>query len=222
MNPLEKTIGQPFQNPQILKSALTHPSSQKTNSSGDLNFQRFEFLGDSILNSFIAHQLYQLFPKADEGVLSKLRSILVSRKILAQVAAKLKLEKYLHLGAQERKQFKIFYEKIMADSLEALIAATYLDQGTARVDQFLHQCFKSYLTPKKLIAFGSHPKTTLQEYAQKKMKILPQYETKEEKLGKFVSSVLIGEKLKAKGTGKTKSDAEAAAAQKLVQKLKLS
>ena len=217
----QKAFGYSFRNPKILKAALTHPSFQEEANAQELNFQRFEFLGDSILNSFIAHQLYELFPDANEGTLSRLRSVLVCRKLLAQIASKLHLEKYLYLGAQERKQFKIFYEKIMADSFEALIAAIYLDQGTVRVDQFLAKCFKTYLNQKKLTAFQPHPKSLLQEFSQKELKILPIYETKEERLGKFVSSVKIDETMKAKGRGKTKSEAEAQAAGKLIKKLKV-
>ncbi len=222
MTGIEKAIGQTFKKQAFLKSALTHPSCPDSDELQSLCFQRLEFLGDSIINAFIAFKIYQLFPEANEGLLSRMRSILVSRKILAEIASKLRLKKYLRLGRQEQEQFHLIHEKIMADAYEALVAAIYLDRGQKKADQFLAKSFNLYLNPKKLPQFNVHPKSTLQEYAQKMYGILPFYETKFNlKQRSFKTSVSINKKKKASGAGRTKQEAEAEAARMLIQKLKI-
>ncbi len=222
MTAIEKAIGQTFKKQKLLISALTHPSSPDTESAGGLQFQRLEFLGDSIINSFIALEMYRIFPGANEGTLSRLRSILVSRKILAEIATKLRLKKYLRLGYHEQKHLDLLQEKIIADAYEALVAAIYLDLGRKKVEQFLTKCFKPYLNQKKLIQFGSHPKNILQEYSQKKSGGLPKYESQFDAAKKlFQASASLNKRVKAKGMGRTKQEAESAAATALIRKLKI-
>lgn len=222
MTGIEKTIGHAFKKQKLLLWALTHPSYPDLDGSRGLYFQRLEFLGDSIINSFVAFEIYQIFPDANEGVLSRLRSILVSRKILAEIAGKLKLKKYIRLGHQEEKQFDLIYEKIMADAYEALVAAIYLDRGRKKVEGFLAKCFKPYLNQRKLFQFHSHPKSILQEYSQKKSGVLPRYETQFDPIKNlFQTYASIDKKRKAQGSGRTKQEAEAAAALALIQKLKI-
>lgn len=219
MTALEKKLGLSFKNPKLLASALSHPSYSGLEASEGLRFQRFEFLGDSIINSFVAFQIYQIFPYANEGVLSRLRSILVSRKILAEIAVKLNLYKHLRLSGQE--QFNWVREKIIADAFEAVVAAVYLDCGRKNTELFLTRCFKSYLNRKRLLQFTSHPKSTIQEYSQKKFGLLPVYQTQFDSKKKwFVSYVTVNKKMKTKGTGRTKQEAESEAALKLIGKLK--
>ena len=222
MTAIEKAIGQSFKKQKLLISALTHPSSPDGEDTGGLQFQRLEFLGDSIVNSFIALEIYRIFPSANEGTLSRLRSILVSRKTLAEIATKLRLKKYLRLGYYEQKNLELLQEKIVADAYEALVAAIYLDRGRKKVEQFLAKCFKPYLNRKKLIRFRSHPKNILQEYSQKKSGMLPKYESQFNAAKKlFHASASLNQRVKAKGSGRSKQEAEAAAALTLIRKLKI-
>ena len=121
MTRLEQTIGACFRNKSLLAAALTHPSYQSQGQSPGtaLNFQRLEFFGDAVLNLFIGHKLYDLFPNANEGLLSRLRSILVSRKLLARIAHSIRLRTSLLLGERERNQPDVIREKILADAVEA-------------------------------------------------------------------------------------------------------
>ena len=224
MTKLERTAGLRFRNKNLLLAALTHPSYQndkglKTPVEG---FQRLEFLGDSILNFFIARRLYALFPEANEGLLSRLRSILVSKKFLAKIARSIRLRSSLLLGERERKQPKSLHEKIMADAFEALLAAIYFDRGQRAVEKFLLKCFKPYFNQKKLFQFDPNPKSTLQELIQKKFGILPVYQAHHNKNSQsFTAWVTIKRKLKTKGVGRTKQEAESQAATALLKKLKL-
>lgn len=222
MTGIEKAIGQAFKKQKLLISALTHPSYPDLDHTGGLAFQRLEFLGDSIVNSYIAFEIYRIFPDANEGILSRLRSILVSRKILAEIATKLRLKKYLRLGYHEQKHLDLLQEKIIADAYEALVAAVYLDCGRKKVETFLAKCFKPYLKQKKLAGFNSHPKNILQEYSQKKSGTLPKYETKFDSVKKlFHTYASLNKRTRAKGSGRTKQEAESAAATGLIRKLKI-
>ncbi len=224
MTRLERTIGCSFRNKNLLSIALTHPSCQneyEAAAAGE-NFQRFEFLGDSILNYFIAREIYERFPKADEGILSRLRSILVSRKLLARIARSIRLRSYLRLGEREQKQPGQIREKILADAFEALVAAIYFDRGRKAVERFLLKCFKSYFNQKKLFQFDPNPKSTLQEYTQKQFGTLPVYRARQEKNhGIFTAWVTIKRRSKTKGQGRTKQEAESQAAAALLRKLKI-
>jgi len=224
MTRLEQTIGYRFKNKNLLLAALTHPSYQNEKEINVLveNFQRLEFLGDSILDFFIARKLYALFPEANEGLLSRLRSILVSKKFLAKIARTIQLRPALRLGERERKLPSALREKILADAFEALVAAIYFDRGQKTAERFLLKCFKPYFNPKKLFQFDPNPKSTLQEYTQKKFGILPNYQSKyEKKRERFKVRVSIKRKMKAEGVGRTKQEAESQAAAALLKKLKI-
>ena len=116
MTGIEKTIGLKFKKPALLNSALTHPSFQDLEEAGGLYFQRLEFLGDSIINSFIAFQIYQTFPNANEGTLTRLRSLLVSKKTLSEIAVRLKLSKFIRVGEHEQKKLDFIQDKICPTS----------------------------------------------------------------------------------------------------------
>jgi ribonuclease III len=116
-----KILGHHFQDPKLLRAAITHRSS------GGEHNERLEFLGDSILNFVIAAELYARFPTAREGDLTRLRSGLVRGLTLAEIARELKLGEYLSLGVGERRTGGFQRDSILADALEALIGALYLD-----------------------------------------------------------------------------------------------
>ena len=221
LSKLGKSIGLTFRKDKLIQAALTHPSYQNASSEPLLaNFQRLEFLGDAILNAYIAKKLYHLFPEANEGVLSRLRSILVSRKLLARIAKKIKLSQYLLLGSTEKKQLSFAKDKLWADCLEALIAAIYFDCGQKKTEAFLERYFGPYLNQKKLFLLDPNPKSTLQELVQKEFHILPSYENAQKRKNQFHVWVSVNGKMRSKGIGSTIREAEANAAAILLIKLK--
>ena len=214
---LVKALGRTFRNKRLFQIALTHPSHPAANQNAGFSeeFQRLEFLGDAILNFFIVTELYRRFPKANEGLLSRLRSILVSKKLLAKIARSLRL-------AIEKNGADPGNDKVFSDIFEALIAALYFDRGKKAANRFLSKHFKPYFDQKKLISFDPNPKSTLQEYTQKKSGILPVYQTRfEKKHGLFTAYVTIKRRMKTKGEGRTKQEAESKAASLLLKKLKI-
>ena len=133
---LSKLIGYQFENQQLVDTALTHRSA------GSVNNERLEFLGDAILGFIIADELYHRFPEANEGQLSRLRSNLVKGDSLAQIGKELDLGKYLRLGSGELRSGGQSRSSILADALEALFAAVYLDGGYREARQVVLDLFQ--------------------------------------------------------------------------------
>lgn len=219
---LNRHIGYPIKNKDLIRAALTHPSYRNTRPEETYSacFQRLEFFGDAVLNFYIVRRLYKLFPDANEGLMSKLRSILVSRKLLSKIAKKIKLYQFLFLGKREQEEAEIVKDKIMADAFEALIAAIFFDLGQAKTEKFLEKYFKPYLNQKKLFLLDPNPKSTLQELTQKQYHLLPQYSNSMHKNNLFTVVVSLQGKLRTKGAGRNMREAEANAASLLIAKLK--
>ncbi len=157
-----RKLGYSFQNPDLLKSALTHRSIRGANN------ERLEFLGDAILNCVIAAALFHQCPRANEGDLSRLRAQLVKGETLATMAQEFDLGSHLHLGAGELKSGGFRRKSILADALEAIIAAIYLDNGMNMdvcQERILHW-FSSRLDTVADTLGQKDPKTCLQEYLQ--------------------------------------------------------
>ena len=148
----------------MLDEALTHRSA-----AGKHN-ERLEFLGDALLNYIMAEWLYHHFPDADEGRLTRLRAILVKGETLAKLACELNLGPYLRLGAGEVKTGGQSRTSILADSMEALIAAVFLDAGMERCKQLLYTWFASRLASLSELENLKDAKTRLQEYLQAEKK----------------------------------------------------
>jgi len=164
-------IGHPFNDPGLLQQALTHRSA------GTPNNERLEFLGDSIVNMLVAQALYQRWPKADEGALTRARAELVREGALAVIARSLELGERLTLGPGEMKSGGHRRDSILADALEAVVAAVYLDAGFAACQAVVLPWFNASM--EALPATGrpeKDPKTRLQEWLQARQKALPQYE----------------------------------------------
>ena len=217
----KKIFGIRFKNPRRLEAALTHPSYRNENPPGAPleNFDRLEFLGDSILNLVICRRLYALFPDADEGVLSRLRSILVSWKILARVAKNLKLSGWLKLGKSLEAQKDLLKYKIYDDSLEAFFAALYFDRGFKAVEDFILKHFRSFFDAKKLFRLDPNPKSTLQELAQKHWQKLPTYTS--QMLPDGVKTVVsIHRTRQAEAAARTRRESEEKAARLLIRKIR--
>jgi ribonuclease-3 len=154
----------------LLRQALTHRSA------GAGNNERLEFLGDALLGFVIAQALWDRFPAADEGQLSRMRATLVKQDSLAGLARGLSLGDYLRLGAGELRTGGHARDSILADALEALLAAVYLDQGFEAARGLILGIFGAALDGLSSGAWGKDPKTRLQELLQSRRRPLPEYE----------------------------------------------
>jgi len=167
---LQRALGYQFDDQALLSTALTHCSAAGKNN------ERLEFLGDSILNHIIAEALYQRFPSATEGEMSRMRASLVKGDTLAEVAMELRLGDDLRLGIGERKSGGHRRSSILADALEAVVGAILLDSD---IDQ-CRRCVLTWFSPRlqnlSLGAADKDPKTRLQEYLQGRNNPLPEYE----------------------------------------------
>lgn len=170
---LAKVLKHPFQDIKLLCAAITHRSSSGTNN------ERLEFLGDSILNFVIATELYQRFPKAREGDLTRLRAILVRGETVAEVARDLGIGQYLSLGIGEQKSGGHQRESILADALEAIIGAIYLDSDIKTCYHHILAWYESRLDTLVPNALQKDAKTRLQEYLQARHLPLPEYQVME-------------------------------------------
>ncbi len=149
--------------------ALTHRSANSNNN------ERLEFLGDSILGFVVAQKLYDIFPSASEGVLSRLRANLVNQSSLADLARKHQLGDYLLLGSGELKSGGFRRDSILSDALEAIMGALFKDQGIEACQLWVEQLFAEKLGNLSLENWQKDPKTQLQELMQSKKQALPEY-----------------------------------------------
>lgn len=166
---LARRLGYSFNDPSLLRQALTHRSH------GTPNNERLEFLGDGLLNFVVARMLFERFPKLPEGDLSRLRASLVNQQSLAEIAGSLELGDQLRLGEGELKSGGFRRPSILADALEAVIGAIFLDGGFAAAEQVLQRLYESLLKVIDPNAMGKDPKTMLQEVLQGRRLALPQY-----------------------------------------------
>ncbi|MGB8517887.1 MAG: ribonuclease III [Gallionella sp.] len=162
-------LGYTFQQPFLLQRALTHRSYAAE------HYERLEFLGDSVLGCAIAHHLCIAFPQLTEGELSRLRSNLVKEETLVILAQQLDLGVYLKLGDGERKSAGHRRPSILADALEAIFGAVFLDAGFAAAEQVVLHLFVPYLAQVDVKTLGKDAKTLLQEFLQSKYIALPTY-----------------------------------------------
>ncbi len=213
-----KKLGLTFKNPELFATALTHRSFSAKNN------ERLEFLGDSILGFVIAERLYEQFPSASEGILSRLRASLVNQSSLAELARQHQIGDYLLLGSGELKSGGFRRDSILSDALEAIIAALFIDQGIAACQQWISQLFAEKLTLLSLENWQKDPKTQLQELMQSKKMDLPEYELitmsglAHEQTFKVRCTVSLIARASI-GTGISRKKAEQAAAEQMLQLL---
>ncbi|GGB89068.1 ribonuclease 3 [Marinobacterium zhoushanense] len=167
---LARRLGHDFSDPGLFELALTHRSCGKRNN------ERLEFLGDSILNFVIAEALYHKFPAAREGQMSRLRARLVKGETLSEIARELNIGDYLRLGSGELKSGGFRRDSILADAVEAIIGAIYLDTDLSCVREFILKWFESRLQELDLNETLKDSKTRLQEFLQSRREALPNYE----------------------------------------------
>lgn len=165
----EKYLGYLFKNAALLAQALTHRSFSANNN------ERLEFLGDSVLNFIIAHQLYNRFNKLPEGDLSRLRAALVKESTLSEIALSLNIGESLKLGEGELKSAGWKRPSILADALEAIVGAVYLDGGFVAAEAFVLKLYEQKLANIDPKVIDKDAKSQLQEYLQGKKIELPEY-----------------------------------------------
>jgi ribonuclease-3 len=166
---LEKSLGYSFRRPDLLRQALTHRSHSSPHN------ERLEFLGDSVLSCTVATQLYRRFPGLKEGELSRLRASLVRQETLADIAAALGLGDELRLGEGELKSGGFRRPSILADALEAVFGAIYLDGGFSAAQQAIDALYARHLERIDPQVAGKDAKTALQEWLQARREPVPQY-----------------------------------------------
>jgi len=166
---LQKRLGYQFCNPALLQQALTHRSHSV------LHNERLEFLGDSILNCVVASLLFESFSDIDEGDLSRVRANLVKQQSLYEIAQRIELSQFLRLGEGELKSGGFRRPSILADALEALFGAIFLDSGFDAAKEVIRALYAPVMIAIDPTTLGKDAKTLLQEFLQSKKIALPQY-----------------------------------------------
>ncbi|HRY29403.1 MAG TPA: ribonuclease III [Elusimicrobiota bacterium] len=215
---LERRIRLRFKNRKLIEEALTHKSFAIEKGAKAFN-ERLEFLGDSVLSTVVAHYLFKRYPNDDEGRLSKLKSLLVSRPTLVVWAKELNLGDFLYLSEGEEATGGRTRDSLLANVFEALLGAMFLDAGFQATQRFIVR----RLSKKKRIVETDY-KSKLQEIIQKRYKIPPHYfvakETGPDHDKTFLMEVRVRHRLLGQGTGRTKKEAEQAAAYQALKKIR--
>ena len=214
---VEQAINYDFKEKNLLHKALTHKSYDNLE-----NNEKLEFLGDRVLGLVISKILLEKFPEEKEGIIDKKFANLVNKKTCTEIAKKLNIRKFLYLGSSY-KNLNRSTDKIVSDTLEALVGAIYLDGGLNLAEKFILNYWENYIN--KSIITIVDPKTKLQEYSLKKFKELPRYSFFK-KAGPqhnpiFKTEVEIPHSKKIIGMGASKKKAQQNAAAKLLKILKI-
>jgi ribonuclease-3 len=218
LDELERRLAHRFASPELPRQALTHRSY------GAPHNERLEFLGDSLLNCAVATLLYERFPALPEGDLSRLRAGLVNQSSLSEIARDLGLGERLRLGEGELKSGGFRRPSILADALEALLGAVYLDGGFDAVRSAVSTLLAERLDRPEGLPVGKDPKTALQELLQAQRLALPRYTVKKTE-GEAHDQTFIVEcrveelGLMSEGKGASRRAAEQAAAEALVPQI---
>ena len=202
---------------------MTHSSFKNEKKLGAFeDNERLEFLGDSILGLIISEMLYLRYPERDVGYISKLKSAVVSQKFLAIISQRLKLSDFILLGNGEIKQNARNRASLLADTLESVIGAMYLDRGYEKTKNFIHSNFENEMDKALKSKSFLNSKGLLQEYSLTKYNKVPKYALlKKNNKNEFVVSVKIDGKVVAHGTGRSKKEAEQESAFKVLKKYNL-
>ncbi len=224
MENLQKNLSYKFKNVDFLREALTHKSS--VNENPELNLkdnERLEFLGDAVLDLSISTLLMKKFPYFQEGELSRFKAMVVSETSLSKIAARLDLGQYLFLGRGEEQTGGRKKDSLLANALEAVIAAIYLDGGLVAADEFIGMTFVEDIMIIEKEGINLDYKTDLQEYCQARGLSLPVYkvlkETGPDHKKIFEIELFINEEVVGLGVGRSKKDAEQKAAKEALQNL---
>ena len=220
---LERQIGVTFENKDLLKQAVAHRSYLNEHPEFELDHnERLEFLGDAVLEIIVTEYLFNTYPDTPEGELTNWRASLVNSKMLAKVAQRISLNDHLLLSKGESKDKGRARQYILANTIEALIGALYLDQGYATVEKFINKNIIVELP--QILAERTYrdPKSKFQEEAQDRVNVTPVYQVLKEwgpdHAKKFKVGVFLKDELIAEGEGVSKQEAQTKAAQQALTK----
>lgn len=215
---LEEQLGVAFKKPALLKEALTHRSYLNEHPRwGVPHNERMEYLGDAVLELAVTEFLFHAYPDEEEGKLTSVRAALVNYQMLARVARDMELERYLYLSRGEAKDTGRAREVILADAMEALFGAVYLDRGYESAKRVVERVVLSHLDEVMERKLYRDPKSVLQETVQEELKVTPSYRVLGEEgpdhQKQFLVGVFFGDRKVGEGSGPSKQEAEAAAAE---------
>jgi len=221
---LQEILGVTFNNSSLLEQAVVHSSYINENPVfASSHNERLEFLGDAVLGFIVAEKLYQDFPDLSEGEMTKLRSALVRRDTLARVARTVRLGDFLYLGKGEEASGGRGKMANLAGALEAVIAATFLDQDTATTRNLVLRLLSEELAKVVSQGMGVDYKSQLQELTQSRRQLTPTYRLVEavgpDHDKRFIVEVMAGDMVLGKGAGKSKKLAETEAARSALERL---
>jgi ribonuclease-3 len=222
---LEKNIGITFKNKDLLTESLTHRSYINEYPRWHLpHNERLEYLGDAVLELFVSEELFKKFPTQPEGQLTVFRAALVNYQILAKVAERIGLQNFILMSRGEKKDTGKAREVILANAMEAVIGAIYLDQGFEAMRPFVNKFVMANLDAVLANKSYKDAKSELQEVVQEKHKLTPTYDVLEESGPAhkriFKMGVYFGVRLIADGSGASKQEAELEAAKNALKKSK--
>ena len=219
---IEEHLGVYFNNPTLLKTALTHSSFANQFKDAEYN-ERLEFLGDAVLQLCITEYLFNNYKNKSEGELTKIRSLIVCENSLFEIAKKLKLGQYIRMSKGEELTGGRERTSIQADAVEAIIAAVYLDKGIGFVRDFILLHFEDIIKKAINNEIVLDFKTKLQEFLQNDGEVLIHYELIKHEgpphRRKFFTNVVIDNKVMGEGCGYSKKEAEQNAAKEALIKL---
>jgi len=211
---LAERLGRRFGDPQLLALAMAHRSWCAETDESDSN-ERLEFLGDAVLGLVVADHAYRTYSDLPEGELAKVRAAVVNAEVLAALAAELDLGAALRLGKGEEQSGGREKTSILADAMEAVIGAVYLDAGYRAAEELILNLLDERITEAAARPGGHDYKTRLQELAARRFEDLPRYDIVDEgpdHAKRFVATVFVSGEAHGRGEGRTKKAAEQAAA----------
>ena len=222
---LENKIGIEFENKNLLKEALTHRSYLNENPRSPIpHNERLEYLGDAVLELVVTEYLFEKYPNYEEGEMTSLRAALVNYQMLGKVAREISLEDFILLSRGEAKDVGKARDVILANALEALIGAVYLDRGYEVVKNLIVKIVLTHLEEVLEKELHRDPKSLLQEIVQERSRVTPTYKVLSEKgpdhQKEFLVGVFFGDKAIAEGNGSSKQEAETRAAEAALNNLK--
>lgn len=221
MRVAEDIIGHHFADGTLIEAALTHPSAVE-GKPVTASYERLEFLGDSILGSIVALDLYQMNPTSDEGALTRLKISLVSGKTLSAAADELGLGPCITFGESEKGTAGRGMTSALENVYEAIVGALYLDGGFACAQEFVTRTLRPYYSKANALHPFS-PKSRLQEFAQRELRCAPEYKLVGEEgpahSPTFTSVVLLEGRRVGRGSGSSKKEAESEAALDALQRM---
>ncbi|MCL1926810.1 MAG: ribonuclease III [Syntrophorhabdaceae bacterium] len=220
---IEKQIGYRFQSPSLLEEALRHGSAQGRKE-GQPSNERLEFLGDAVLNLCVAYYIYNMLPQAEEGVLTKARASIINNQNLLKIGERIGVAESLNTDSSVRRKGGGITRKMIANAVEAIIGAIFIDGGYDACFSFVRDQFQfdGFLNA---MMDGFDAKSQLQEWCQKEKIALPEYSLlsteglPHERMFRARAQIM---KWFAEGAGKSKKEAETSAAAKLLKILAVS